>query len=81
MIEKDGLGICLFQNSEFAEKDRPELRLQTTNINEVFAHVQTNFPQFLHPNSNTIALKPWGAHEFALVDASGVCIIVQQWSN
>ncbi len=79
VIEKDTLGIFLIQSKEFAEKDRPELRLHTDTIEEVHYRVQSKFPQLLHPNLNSITLRPWGAKEFALRDASGVCVIIQQW--
>ena len=57
VIEKDGLGMHLIQNKEFAEKDRPEIRLETNNIQEVFEHVTKTFPELLHPNSNEISIK------------------------
>lgn len=81
VIEKDGLGMHLIQNIEFAEKDRPELRLETKNIQEIFEHVRKKFPELLHPNSNEISNKPWGAKEFALLDKSQVCVIIQQWTT
>lgn len=80
VIEKDGLGIHLIQNKEFAEKDRPELRLETNNIQEVYESIKQRFPELLHPNSKEISLKPWGAKEFALRDESDICIIIQEWS-
>ena len=78
-IEKDGLGALLFQNAVFAEKDRPELRLVTTDIEEVYKKVSASHPELLHPNLNKITLRPWGAKEFALKDESDVCIVIQQW--
>jgi len=79
VLEKDGLGIFMIQNKEYAEKDRPELRLQTKNIAEVYDKIIATHSNLLHPNSNKITLKPWGAKEFALLDESHVCIIIQQW--
>lgn len=79
VIEKDELRINLFQNKEYAEKDRPELRLVTTNIEEVYKKVASTHPGLLHPNLNKVTLRPWGAREFALRDESDVCIIIQQW--
>ncbi len=81
VIEKDGIGIHLIQSKEFAEKDRPEMRLETENIEEVYDKVRTAFPELLHQNSREVSLKPWGAKEFALNDESGVCVIIQQWKN
>ena len=79
VIEKDELRINLFQNKEYAEKDRPEFRLVTTNIEEVYKKVTSTHPELLHPNLNKITLRPWGAREFALKDESDVCMIIQQW--
>lgn len=79
IVEKDDLAIFIIQSKEFAEKDRPELRLQTNNIDEVYNKVKSTYSELLHPNSDKISPKPWGAKEFALSDKSGVCVIIQQW--
>jgi hypothetical protein len=78
VIEKDGLGMLLFQNKEYAEKDKPEFRLVTKNIEEVYNTVAATHPELLHPNLNKITLRPWGAKEFALKDEQ-VGIIIQEW--
>ncbi len=78
VLEKGGLRINLFQDSELAEKDNPEFRLVTENIEEVFAKVYSKFPELLHPNLNKITIRPWGAKEFALMDGQ-IGIIIQQW--
>ena len=78
VIEKDGLGIMLFQNKEYAKKDNPEFRLVTKNIEEVYKKVASTHPELLHPNLNKITLRPWGAKEFALRDGQ-VGIRVQEW--
>jgi len=78
VIEKDGLGLLLFQNAEYAEKERPELRLVTKNIEEVYTKVSSTHPELLHPNLNKITLRPWGAKEFAIKDGQ-VGIRFQQW--
>ena len=46
VIEKDGLHINLFQNKEYAEKDRPEFRLVTDNIEDVYKKVSSTHPEF-----------------------------------
>lgn len=79
VLEKDELRVNLFQNKEFAEKDRPEIRLVTNNIEEVYEKVAATHPELLHPNSRKVTLRPWGAKEFALRDESDICIIIQQW--
>jgi len=79
VVKKDGLSLLLFQNQEYAEKDRPEFRLVTENIEEAYQQISSTHPEFLHPNLNKISLRPWGAREFALKDDSNVCIVIQQW--
>ncbi len=79
VVQKDALSVFLFQNKEIADKDRPEFRLQTDNIEEVYAKISQSHPRFLHPNLNKITLRPWGAKEFALKDDTDVCVIIQQW--
>src|SRR5438874_2124829 len=69
IVEKDGLKVFLIQSEEFALKDRPELRLETDDIEEVFDAVVKSHPELLHPNSKEVSLKPWKAKEFALRDA------------
>lgn len=81
VVQKDGLSVFLFQNKVYADKDRPEIRLHTDNIQEVYEKISRTHPQFLHPNLKTITLRPWGAKEFALRDKTDVCIIIQQWSS
>jgi hypothetical protein len=79
VLKKDGLVIHLIQNKEFADKDRPELRLETDSIDTAYAEIRENYPELLHPNLRTVTLRPWNAKEFALMDQSGVCIVVQEW--
>lgn len=78
VVEKDGLRANLFQNKEFAEKDSPEFRLVTNDIEEVYKKVSSKYPELLHPNLPEITLRPWGAKEFALVDGQ-IGIVIQQW--
>lgn len=78
VVKKDGLSIMLFQNAEYAEKEHPELRLETNDIEEVYKSVAATFPELLHPNLKEVTLRPWGAKEFALLDGQ-IGIRVQQW--
>ncbi len=79
VVASGNLKVHLVENIEFAAKDRPELRLETDDIDVVYQTISAGYPQLLHPNLSTVTLRPWNAKEFALVDASGVCIIIQQW--
>lgn len=78
VLNKDGLGIYLFQHAKLAAEHNPEFRFVTTNIDAVYEKVSGSHPQFLHPNLKQVTLRPWGAKEFALRDDQ-VCIIIQQW--
>ena len=78
VVKKDGLSIMLFQNAYYAEKEHPEIRLETGNIEEVYAAVASNFPELLHPNLKEVTLRPWGAKEFAMLDGQ-IGIRVQEW--
>jgi len=68
----------IVQDAEFAAKDRPEIRLETDDIESAFSEVQANRKDLLHPKLKRIKDQPWGLREFALLDSSGVCVIVQQ---
>lgn len=78
VIERDSVKIHLIQSDEFAKKDRPEIRIETDDIEVVYKLVKKKNPELLHPNAKEVALRPWGAREFALRDESDVCIIFQQ---
>lgn len=68
VLEKDGIRILVFQDEELAKEHFPELRLETDNIEEVYAKVSASHPHQLHPNLNKVTPRPWGAKEFAIVD-------------
>ena len=78
VLEKDGISIMVFQDEQLAKEHYPELRLETENIDEVFAKVSASHPDLLHPNLNKVTLRPWGAKEFAIADKQ-VGIRFQQW--
>jgi len=78
VVERDGLRINLFENSDLAKEHNPEFRLVTDNIGEVFNKISSTHPRFLHPNLNKITLRPWGAKEFAITDKQ-LGIVIQQW--
>ncbi|MEY2903234.1 MAG: hypothetical protein RLY89_2340 [Bacteroidota bacterium] len=78
VLEKDGNSLMVFQDQVLAEEHYPELRIETKNITEVFKQVQASHPHLLHPNLNTITLRPWGAKEFAIKDEQ-VGIRFMEW--
>lgn len=78
ILKKGLLKIHLIQSEEFALKDRPELRLETDDIEAAYEEVKASHPDLLHPNLKEIKMQPWGVREFALLDRSGVCVIIYQ---
>lgn len=81
VIARDGAKAYLVENAEWAALDRPELSIDTDQIEDVFAEITARAPQLLHPNSNRIAQKPWGSREFALLDKTTVCVVFRQWPD
>jgi hypothetical protein len=78
VVNKGSLSVMIFEDKAQAEHDRPELRLVTDNVDEVYQKVASAFPEMLHPNLNTVTLRPWGAKEFAIIDGQ-IGIRVMQW--
>lgn len=78
VLGKDGIRIMVFQDEQLAKEHYPELRLETDNIEEVFAKISASHPHLLHPNLNKVALRPWGAKEFSVADKQ-VGIRFQEW--
>lgn len=79
VIARDGAKAYLYENAECAALDRPELSIDTDSIDEVFREMSARAPNLLHPNSNTVACKPWGSREFAMLDKTTVCVIFREW--
>jgi hypothetical protein len=79
VVERDLAKAYIVASPEYAAKDRPEIALETDNIEELFDEVSSRRPEFLHPNSNKITRRPWGALEFAVLDKTFVCVVFRQW--
>lgn len=80
VVARDGAKAYIVESPEYAAKDRPELAIETDDIEAVYRELSTRAPQRLHPNSSRVALKPWGAREFAMLDPTTVCVVFRQWS-
>jgi hypothetical protein len=78
VVNKDGLSIMLFEDPVYSEKEHPEYRLVTNDIEEVYRKVAAQYPELLHPNLREVELRPLGAKEFAMLDGQ-IGIRVQQW--
>jgi hypothetical protein len=79
VVERDGAKAYLVQNPECAAKDRPELSIDTDDIDAIHREISTRAPHLLHPNGRIVTLKPWGAREFAVLDSTTVCVIFREW--
>ena len=78
---RDTIKDYLVEDAEFAAKDRPELSIETDDIEAVYADISARRPDLLHPNLRRVTRQPWGPREFALRDASDVCVVFRDWSR
>ena len=79
VVGRDDSKVYVVESPEYAAKDRPEIAIETTSIREIYAEISSSRPEMLHPNSRVVAQKPWGAQEFAVLDKTGVCVVIRQW--
>ena len=79
VVARDGAKAYIVQSPEFAARDRPELAIETDDIDSIYTEMSARAPGLLRPNSRTVSLKPWGAREFAMRDHTSVCVIVREW--
>jgi hypothetical protein len=78
IVDRDGVTLMLVQDDEFAKKDRPEIRIDTDDIDTLFKELIAKPKQLFHANLPQVKLQPWGLKEVGLLDKSGVCVILQQ---
>jgi hypothetical protein len=81
VVGKDGAKAYVVESPEYAAKDRPEIAIETDDINEIYQDVSLKRPDVLHPNLPRITKRPWGALEFSLLDKTGVCVVFRQWPS
>ncbi len=81
VIVRDGAKAYIVESPEYAAKDRPELAIETEHIDAIFKEISERAPHLLHPNLNTVTLRPWGAREFALLDKTTVCVVFREWPS
>ena len=79
VIARDGAKAYIVQSPECAANDRPELGIDTDDVDGIHKEMVARAPHLLHPNSRVVALKPWGAREFAMLDKTTVCVNFRQW--
>ena len=59
VVERGVAKAYLVENAEFAARDRPEIAIETDDIETEFAKVAGRRPEMLHPNAMRVATKPW----------------------
>ncbi len=79
VVAKDGAKAYVVESAEYAAKDRPEIAIETDNIEEIFKEISAKRPDVLHPNLPHVTKRPWGALELSLLDKTGVCVVFRQW--
>ncbi|MGY4515969.1 hypothetical protein [Lysobacter sp. HA18] len=79
VVERHGAKAYVVASAEYAAKDRPELTIETDDIDALHADIAARRADLLHPNLPDVMLRPWGAREFALLDPTGVCIVFRQF--
>jgi hypothetical protein len=81
VVGKDEAKAYVVESPEYAAKDRPEIAIETDNIDEIHRDISTRRPDVLHPNLPRVTRRPWGALEFSLLDKTGVCVVFRQWPS
>jgi hypothetical protein len=81
ILKRDATKLHLVEDARFARGDRPEIRLETDDIEALHHEVDLRASHLMHPNGRTVTLKPWGLREFAVRDKTSVCVIVEQAPN
>lgn len=79
VVARDGAKAYIMESPECAALDRPELAIETDDVDAIFKEMSTRAAHLLHPNSNRVAPKPWGAREFAMLDKTTVCVVFREW--
>ena len=80
VLARDQAKVYLVQDAEYAAKDRPELAIETDDIDAVYTDIRQRRPDLLHPNLSAVTRQPWGPREFALLDATTVCVVFRDWT-
>jgi hypothetical protein len=79
VVGRDGARAYVVESPEYAAKDRPEVAIETDDIDQIYKEISQKRPDVLHPNVPRVTKRPWGALEFALLDKTGVCVVFRQW--
>ena len=78
-VARDGAKAYIVESPVYAAKDRPELAIETDDIDAVHRELSARAPERLHPNLPRVIARPWGAREFAMLDPTTVCVVFREW--
>ena len=81
VVARDGVKLNLVEDAELASGERPELGVETDDLDAVYADVAARRPDLLHPNLDRPTLREWGAREVALLDVTTVCVVLREWPS
>jgi len=83
VVGRDAAKAYLVLDATSAELDRPELAIETDSIDADYADIAARRPDLLHPTypaGGGIIRREYGAREFAVLDATTVCVVLRDWS-
>jgi len=79
VVGKDGAKAYVVESPKYAAKDRPEIAIETDDIDSIYRDISMRRPEVIHPNLPRVTRRPWGALEFSVLDQTGVCVVFRQW--
>src|SRR5260370_7257681 len=68
VVGKDGAKAYIVESPEYAAKDRPEIAIETDDIDDIYRDISAKRPDVIHPNLPPVPNHPSGAFECSLLD-------------
>lgn len=73
IVKRDSAEIFLVKNDYQQLAESISLRIQVSNIEQLYEEYQNKGGEMIHPNGK-LETKPWGMKEFVILDPAGICI-------
>jgi len=73
IVKRDSAAIFLVKNDYHQLANSISLRIQVSNIEQLYEEYQNQSGEMIHPNGK-LETKPWGMKEFVIIDPAGVCL-------
>ena len=73
VIQRDSIQIFLVQNEHLNLGQGSNLRINVSQIEEIYAELQTQGGQIIDAEGK-LETKPWGMKEFIVLDPAGNCL-------